>query len=195
MKLLRFLPSILGLALILTLMGCSKSSAADDLLPDDQYYIKFKADGRPVIFANDAVTSVVIGTFSEYATNSPDMRSSGIIGTKDVKDGDNYFAIQVATVEEAKLNAPYTNYTPGGGKIKADSFISTYTKGEQVFGVVDETLYELTGDEVAKSEIKFTEVTDETIKGTFSGTWYDFDDSFIQITEGEFYVPRIKNGS
>ncbi len=195
MKLLRFLPRILGLALILTLMGCSKSSAVDDQLTSDQYYIKFKADGRLVIFANDNVTSVVIGTFSDYANNSPDMRSSGIIGTKDAKDGDNYFAIQIATIDEVSLNTSYTNYTASSAKVKADTFISTYIIGEQVFGVVDEEVYEATETTVAKSEIIFTEVTDKSIKGTFSGTWYDFGadiNKSIKITAGEFFIPRIK---
>ncbi len=198
MKTSRLLFVLLGFLSLLNIMGCKK-----DLLPEDdffnsseEFYIKFKSDGELVVFANDNVNSILIGTFSEMANNSTDQYGSGINGTRDLNGENKYFSIFIGTLEETQLNTTYTNYTTGGSKIQADNFISTYIIGEEVFGSVDEVFYELTGIGVPDTQILFTEVSEKTIKGTFSGTWTNFQSDnniSIKITEGEFYIPRIRN--
>lgn len=198
MKLLKFLTILAVSILLVGLSGCSKSSSSEDLPPDDGYYITFKVDGQEVAFANDNQYSTVLGTFN-IPSSSGDQYATAIIASKST-DGSNAdaFTIICGTVDEAEAHIIYTNYTANAPKMKAFTFLGTYGNvNDQVYGTVDETLMDLFENTKADSEITFTEVTDKTLKGTFSGTWYDIESDpypSIKITEGKFYVPRLKNG-
>lgn len=197
MKAQRFLSMGLGMALFLVLLGCSKSSDGDDQLQNDQYYIKFKVDGQDVTFANDNQYSTVLGTFNVPGSNG-DQYASSIIASKST-DGSNAdaFTIICGTLDEAEIQVTYTNYTVNAPKMKTYTFLGTYGNvNDKIYGTVDETLMDLFENTKADSEITFTEVTDKTLKGTFIGTWYDISaDNYpsIKITQGAFFVPRIKN--
>ncbi|WP_373517145.1 hypothetical protein [Pricia sp.] len=198
MKNMRLTIALLTLTLAINLTGCSKTdglSPEEEMLAADQYFIKFKVNGKLKVFANDNVNSVVLGTFNDLAdTGTGDQYASGIIGTNDLNGDEAYLSITFSTFEETLLNTAYTDYEPNDPKIRAATFIAIYTVDEIIYGSVDEVFSATHPKYTSDSEISFIEVGEKFTKGRFSGTWYNVgsNDPSLKITEGEFYVPRLK---
>ena len=189
---------LLTFTMVLCLLGCTKTdglSPGTDLLPTDNFFIKLKVNGKQVVFANDNVNSVVIGTFNDLASaGDGDQYVSGIIGTNDVNGDNAYLSITFSTLEETLLNTTYTDYDPNNPKIRAATFIAVYILGDITYGSVDQVFSEMLPNYTSDSEITFTEVGEKYTKGQFHGTWYNVgsNDPPLKITEGEFYVSRLK---
>ncbi len=196
MKLRTYTRKALRTALVLAmaigaLSGCSKD---DSVAITDDYYVTFEVDGNTVAFSGNKADLNVVGTFNVLEADETDQYASGIAAYSE--DGGT-ISILIGTLQPAKVNTIYTNYTVAEPKIKADTYMATltYNSGANVIGTWAEEALSLVGL-VADSEIIFTEVTDTYMKGQFSGTWYIFEEEDnipVKISNGEFKVARYGN--
>jgi hypothetical protein len=92
----------------------------------------------------------------------------------------------------AAVNTVYTtNQTTIPGAIQDDLFSLVYFSPDSE-NFICSSLAEFNG-KVSDGRITFSEVTQTSLKGVFSGNFYNADYSkTIAITEGEFFVKRYK---
>lgn len=178
------------LLLTITLSSCSEDEANG---LSSEFYIKFNANGNSFSFEGNSADNNVLGTFNVLEADETDQYASGITA---VSDGNN-ISILIGTIEEAMVNTVYTNYITETPMVKADTYVSALStdSGLTAFGSLNQELLLLLDGVIADSEIVFTEVTDTYLKGTFSGTWYNFEENNvgISISNGEFMVKRLGN--
>jgi|SRR5690606_16815233 len=191
MKLLKFLTILAVSILLVGLSGCSKSSSSEDLPPDDGYYITFKVDGSLKEYKGNYENGNLIGNFN--AKNNEGYVSSWVIGLKNSSENDkNLISLTIGDVNDHQVNKTYTNKESSN---KDYLFLVIYTdeNGKKYSTVNNKILIPEGG--VLDAELTFTEVNDKLEKGIFSGTFYNNeDDTPITLSEGKFYVPRLKNG-
>lgn len=180
---------------MLLMLACICGCSNDDTDPESaEFHITFRAEGEKLAFTGNRLDNNVVGTFNVAETGDTDQYASGITA---VSDDGSTISILIGTFQQASAHTVYTNYTSNGPKVKADTYVSGLTtqSGSEVVGSVNEELISVIPGTVADCEIVFSEVTDSALKGSFSGTWYNFQDNntAVRITEGEFHVQRYGN--
>lgn len=159
---------------------------------NSEFFITFKANGTEISFIGSDLSNTVVGTFNTTNADETNFMASGITG---VSDNNNNISILINTLENASINTVYTNYTTDLPKIKSDVYTSGFAtdSGSSVFGSLNEEILLVIDGTVADCEIVFTEVTNTSLKGMFSGTLYNFQEgnTAVQITNGEFKVKRF----
>jgi hypothetical protein len=169
---------ILQFAIFVSCLGilaaCKKENGASGNAPTTGYYMKFKANGTQVNFTASLASKDTL-IYGFYAMGVAGVNSS----TSDQFELDLY-----------SYSLPSNGLSFSGGIVPETNQPAAFlTYGiystQSVF-----TSLPSTNNEVS---VVFTEVTDDYIKGTFSGTLYaDLTTVKYKITDGEFYAARQK---
>ena len=177
------------LSLVLPLFpGCSSDD--DDAEPENEaaYYFRFKTDNTPVDYVFTPIN--LTATFNAYSENE-----GGYVvqvgARRELATADkNQFSIHLVHSGEIQKGIPYSaNEEPG--QSVPDMLLN--------FGYYNENGLVYISSLFGEAAVLFTEVTETSVKGTFSGRVVAADTSGgtiniideIEITEGSFYVPRF----
>ncbi|WP_318345612.1 hypothetical protein [Flagellimonas baculiformis] len=178
------------------LLGCSESDDG----PDDtagEYYFSFKVDGTQVSYEFTPNTQINLTGIIDHDTTS-DLYAVNIAGIDNIFETEptNRFTIFLGDSENFATGIAYTNLQGQGDKTPDSLFSMGYFDGEgnlysAGLNSTPTPLYDL-------ATVRFTEITDSHISGSFSGTlkWYDTSVGTVElvgsvvITEGAFKVPR-----
>lgn len=152
------------LLLVITLGSCSK----DDEPAENEYYVRFNANGEKIEFT---VQGAVVAAFGQ-AGNKYNAVFTGYDATSNIN-------LQVFDNKEITTSA-YSGYTLSGTSF-IGALIGYNDKSGTLF--MQDALNPVTS-------ITITEITSTTVKGIFSGTVKASGKSDISITNGEFYVWR-----
>ncbi|MFA5327641.1 MAG: hypothetical protein WC384_07610 [Prolixibacteraceae bacterium] len=182
--------------LFLLLAGCSKDDDGSNDNGNSEYYFQFKVDGtdQNYKFGDNQVN--LVGSYG-YDGNTG-VYALNISGINNIfESGKNTLVIFVSDTGEISKGVNYSNI-PGEGDDYPDfSFSMGYYNSEgNLFiagGAGDNPMFGL----YKPAFVKFSEIAESVISGTFSGTllWYDNSggtnvlmDSVV-ISEGKFNVP------
>jgi hypothetical protein len=184
-KLKRLSLLLFGLGLFLSSCKKEDSKPAEALKP--AYAVKFKVDGIPKVFTNDAacIFNFYEPTEKKYLTtitaserpNSPKWNTFGIIlsHTKTILNGETFV----------------NSYIIKDASIENSLWLSFSDENEVFYASIGDTLTKLLGIS-SDGQVKFTEIKDGSVRGTFSGTFYnDTHTRFKKITDGEFYLAAL----
>jgi hypothetical protein len=150
--------------LIVTFGSCSK----DDEPAENEYYVRFNANGEKIEFT---VQGAVVAAFGQ----SGSQYNAVFTGY----DANTNISLQVYD-NKSIAPATFTGYTLSGS-----NFVGALIGYQDKTG----TLY-TQGATNPNSIITITEITSAAVRGTFSGTVKATGKSDISITNGEFYVWR-----
>jgi hypothetical protein len=193
----RYILGLILLVIILLPVGCSKDDDSFNDNEDSEYQFQFKVDGteQKYIFGDNQVN--LTGSYG-YNGNIG-VYSINIAGSRNIfESGKNTLSIFVSDTREFSKGVTLSNI-PGEGDDYPDfSFSMGYFNNEGNLyiagGAGDNPMFGL----YKPAFVKFSEISETYISGTFSGTllWYDSSsgsnvllDSVV-ITEGKFNVPR-----
>lgn len=188
MKTIRILITVMGISLFLILSGCSNDSSSDDTLPDKEYFITFKVNGKQKEYKGNYEDGNLLGIFN--AKGDKGYVSSWFTGLKNSSESkQNFISFSILDVNDHQVNETYTNKETTN---KDYLFLATYIdeNGENYSTVNNKILIPEGG--ILDGELIFTIANDQLEKGKFSGTLYNNeDDTPIKITDGEFSVIRL----
>ncbi|WP_159076489.1 hypothetical protein [Flagellimonas amoyensis] len=188
---------LLLLLFSLCLLGCSKSDDGPDNTAGE-FYFSFKVDGVQVSYEYTPDTQINLTGILDHDTASG-LYAINIAGIDDIFETTltNRLTIFLGDSNNFTTGISYTNIE-GQGDSTPDSLFTMgyfdavgnlYSAGMNITAT---PLYEL-------ATVRFTEITDSHISGSFSGTltWYDTSGGTVElvgsvtITEGVFKVPRF----
>lgn len=187
---------LLLLLVNMLLFSCSKSDNGPDDTPGD-YYFSFKVDGTQVSYEFTPDTQINLTGILDHDTASG-LYAINIAGIDDIFETEltNRFTIFLGDSENFATGIAYTNLQGQGDSTPDSLFSMGYFDGEgnlysAGLNPTPTPLYDL-------ATVRFTEITDSHISGSFSGTlkWYDTSGGTVElvgsvvITEGAFKVPR-----
>jgi hypothetical protein len=193
-----YLPSIIALLVGLFFAGCSKDG--DEPRVKSEYYFRYKVDGtqQDYEYGNNQIN--LVGSHG-YDPNTKTF-AINIAGIRNIMEsGKSTITILISATKDFTTGVNYSNI-PGAGDDYPDFLFTMgyydpdgnlYVAGGQGDSPIYAELYE-------PAFIKITEMTEDYMAGTFSGTliWYntahgknEFIDSVV-ISEGTFKVPRSK---
>jgi hypothetical protein len=184
------------LLVILFTMGCSKDD--DTTEKESEYYFRYKVEAsqQDYKFGNNQTNLIGSHGFDENTATF----AINIAGIQKISEpGKNTLSIFVSDTEGFTTGIDYSNIPGEGDEYPDFIFTMGYYDGEGNLyiagGQGDNPIY---ADLYEPAFVKFSEITDTYISGTFSGVliWYDssqgtneFIDSVV-ISEGTFKVPR-----
>jgi hypothetical protein len=163
------------LSSLIYLPACQKEGST----PSDNYYFEATIDGSVRSYPATP-TAVMLDTLDFYSLG---LAAYTAVGSNDV------FALTIAQK---------------AGPVTTGTYIDDYTNEDRIVGggfnlgaTDDASQYGAGLDEGPdpKLTITITELTDKTIKGTFSGTFFDHGGEGpgkVAVTDGKFYLPLFK---
>lgn len=182
--------------LALLLAGCSKDDDGSNDNGDSEYFCQFKADGidQNYKFGDNQVN--LTGNYG-YDTKTG-IYALNISGSKNIfESGKNTLVIFVGDTGGISKGVNYSNI-PGEGDDYPDfTFLMGYYNSEgniyTAGGAGNNPMFGL----YKPAFVKFSEITESVISGTFSGTllWYDSSGGTnvlmgsVIISEGKFNIP------
>jgi|GEM_PF-3263429 len=187
--------SIGGIFIVaLIIGGCKKTTNSTDLDTTGKYYISFKANGEQVKYTNPVIVdSLPIGyDFGGYHVRIWEMGAANL----------QIHSMSLGILTEDSLPQSGRTYKESdiiSGIWYGVIFAFNDSRGKyeyQSSGTYDSPVAEFYPDIPKDCTITLTDVGSNTLKGTFSGTVYTFNDNGepvftdkISITDGEFYLP------
>lgn len=163
--------AFLLIALTLLFSACKKISGNDP-----EYFLKFKLNGNWVTH-----TAAVGELGPDLADDS--YTDLGITGNSD--NGNEVFDIGI---QVAGSNFSTGTYNTDDHTVFISYVINSPALKFYTLGSVD-------GQPDSRYTVTITSITDDTIKGTFTGNYLEdgsVGDATVEVTEGEFVVPRIR---
>lgn len=163
--------AFLLIALTLLFSACKKNSGNDP-----EYFLKFKLNGNWVTH-KAAVGELGPDLADDSYTNL------GITGNSD--NGNEVFDI---TIQVAGSNFATGTYNTDDHAVFVAYAINSPALKFYTLGSVN-------GQADSRYTVTITSITDDTIKGTFTGNYLEdglVEDDTVEVTEGEFVVPRIR---
>lgn len=180
----------------LCLPSCSKSDDGPDETAED-YYFRFKVDGEQVSYIYTPDTQINLTGIIDHDPGSGTY-AANIAGINTIFETDltNRLIIFIGDSEDIVTGASYTNIEGQGDRTPDSGFSMGYFDAQgnlysAGLNVIATPLYDL-------ATVRFAEITDAHISGSFSGTltWYDASGGSVElvgsvaISEGTFKVPR-----
>ncbi|MCE7053113.1 hypothetical protein LZF95_00395 [Algoriphagus sp. AGSA1] len=174
----------------LSSVGCSKDSDAN---PQPEYYFRFKVDGSTVDYSDLVSQAFYPGTTSvNYYVEESDIYQSMIFSTANVNEVLKN-ALQIVTWHREPFSVNVTYSTTGSASSQnVPHFFQFgyYDSSGTLYFAREQSYYEPISLTATDATIRFTEISDTRIKGTFSGMLHNHNQTvWITITEGEFQVP------
>lgn len=188
---------LMAFTFLFALMGCSSDDSEPNDTQERDYYFHFKADGAQVDYEYQPETQINL-TGSILFDSSTNTNVVSIAGIEDIFDSgtQNRLTIFLSDSADIVTGIDYTNIVGEGDRTPSSIFLMNYYDEQgNLYSAALNTgptaLYEF-------AKVTFTEITDDKISGTFSGTltWYDLSNGTVQlvdsvlISEGIFSVPR-----
>ena len=169
--------------------GCSSSN--DSIIPQPaltSYFVKFKVNGNQVEFILDGYTHFDDAAGNFNVDDSVD-KSAGVGAGR--YENEESIALLIENSSDFEVNTTYSNYNSSSSTQPNLLFFTYRNLNGDSFGTVNETdLVNLYPDAVANATIRFTSETATSLSGNFSGRFYNSNDNYVDITEGEFHVLR-----
>lgn len=174
--------------LAVVLWSCSESN--DDFIKRSNHYIKFKVDGKQITYSGeDDYSSNLFSIFNQKNDSEYISVASGIKNNSDSEN--NHISLSISNQTEIQVNTIYTNNAALANSKEPLLFLVIYIDSIGVhYSTVNNALV-IPENGVLDGQILYTEVNNDIVKGKFSGTIYNENDEGVQITEGEFFIPRI----
>ncbi len=187
--------TLLSLATILLLaVGCSN----DDDKPaqtETEFYFRFKVNGEQVTYTYTPETQINL-TGGYLFDEKNQLHVIQLSGTQSIYEPSrNQMVIYINNTSEFTTGLTYSNIESADVTLPFYLLMGYFDADGKGFSaamnVISTPLWE-------NVYVKFDEITDSGIKGTFSGKLYQYNTSSgqnmlegeVQITAGEFYVPR-----
>jgi hypothetical protein len=172
MKLRTTLPLITIVIFSLLVAGCGKSGGKE---PGD-YFIKYKANGAWFTWKDvfgDLGPSLITNGVTTFGLESFD---------DDEMDAFDIFLNVTGSIGTGTYTFPADNIT-------VDYRLNAYGPSETIYGI-----NQVTGRPAPQFTLTFTSITDDEIRGTFTANYLGRSgtDETIELTEGEFVIPRIR---
>jgi hypothetical protein len=170
---------ILSIAFIIGFSSCQKENSEDNT--DTNYHVSFKADGISKSFTE--FTGAHFDTTSGFVTLT-------VLGSASQTNNSNYFGFYLNNDSGAALIVPgeykdvFTNFT----------LLSTYNINAFPYEAGQSVAEEAADNNITIAnhfKVNITSMNKETVKGTFSGDFYEslnIRGKKITITDGDFYV-------
>lgn len=155
-----------------TVSSCSKENDADEK-EEHEYYISFQANGKLVEFRNQPLLMAGFAEQGGYYLG-------GITGSGE--NGSNFGFVIVNDSPVTK--GTYSSLTVLSGGKTGVLFAYKQKDSEVIYSSSDIITALL-------STVTITELTEEFVRGTFSGKVKASDNPDISITNGEFFVKRV----
>ncbi|MFD2823839.1 hypothetical protein ACFS5M_09175 [Lacinutrix iliipiscaria] len=178
------------LLLFTTLNSCSSDNGDGGSSGDIDYYIRYEVNGTLIefLFNGDNHIDNAYGNFN--LIDSGNNIASIAAGRHEIGN-DESLLLSIRNPSEIQINTTYSNYM-SATTTQPEVLLFTYLDtGGTSFGTFNEDdLTNLYPAAVANAKILFSEVTTTYMKGTFSGRFYNSNDNYIEITNGEFKVIR-----
>lgn len=180
----------LTLLLFSVLVGCSSD---DDDTTQPTYLFRFKVDGDAVDYSH--VVSQAYYPGSSWANQVYDDGTyySMIFATNDVNEvTKDAVQLLIRHPEAIKANVTYgTTSSTATSHISPDFFqFGYYDANKALYLAREHSYYEAINQSPTTATIRFTEISNTRIKGTFSGTLHNYNRTvWITITDGEFDLP------
>lgn len=169
---------LFALALIVLFTGCQKESGNSA----GEYYVSFSVNGTAKKYTGYTFGHTeIVGTDAELQ----------VVGTTSTTTFDNYMGI-------------YLNNYPGSGTFTTGEYtdastsftlLATYESGGKSYEAGQSVAEDAAANSITIAnhfKTTITQINDKTIRGTFSGDFYENGDvqtgAKISITNGEFYV-------
>lgn len=155
---------VLGLVILaMVFSSCKKEDAGPE-----EYVMKFKANGAPVVLN---VRGSLVAAFAQ----------AGTVFNGVFTGSDNVSSISLQVYDNKTISA--TTYS--GYKLVGSAIVGALISYNDAKG----TPY-TQGSVNPDASVTISEITETTVRGTFSGTLKSAGNPDISITEGEFYVWR-----
>ena len=159
------------------------------------YYFRFKAEGQLVEYPYQPETQINL-TGGKYYDGVNLLHIIQLSGTQNIYQSlKNQIVFRLDHTEELTTGITYSNLS-SSAVVTPHTFLFAYydENGKSYIAANNSTTVSI-WDEVT---IKFSQIDDSGLKGNFSGTGKSYDSSSgqniltgsVQITDGEFYVPR-----
>lgn len=160
------------LLIAFSFFSCKKNS-------DNNYYVKLKINGSWVTW------KVVVGELGPDLANSA-KTDFGVTANDDaMKD-----------VFDISIQVDGSNFNTGSYDSDNSNYwvVISYAKGPGAVGSKYFDIEDAPNRPVSKYVVNVTSINDKELRGSFSGNYlYDYsDDEVMDITEGEFFVKRIR---
>lgn len=182
-------PKALLLLSLIILCACSGNDDNGNGNPGQQqeldYYIRFDANGSTqemnIVYNENGPSSTVSGivNHSGEVNNNQEIYVSIVAGISQISGNDgSMISFHLWTETPIEIGVTYQ-----------DEDIMSMTA---MYGVSETEAYQESsafGTKDTDLQLKFTEYSNNELRGTFSGTLFGSSDAEMQITNGEFYVP------
>lgn len=180
---------IIGICAVLccALFFCACKKSVADILPDDDYYIRFKVDGTQKEYKTEIFVNAEM----------PDGQTAGwyVAGIAGVAEDftSSSISLSISDVEPLKIDKTYEIvYHAGSNDVPKTLATMMYMESGEGFYSATQT----NEPGFSSAQLRFTEITDEYVKGTFNGVLLESPSEPAPIkytlTSGEFFVPRKK---
>ncbi len=178
------------LLLFATLNSCSSGDDNGGTSGDIDYYVRYEINGTLIEFLFNG-NNHIDNAFGYFNLIDSGNNLASIGAGRHEIGNDEGLLLSIRNPSEIQTNTTYSNYV-STTTTQPDALLFTYLDtGGTSFGTFNEDdLTNLYPAAVANAKILFTEVTTTYMKGTFSGRFYNSNDNYIEITNGEFKVIR-----
>ena len=182
------------LSSLVILVACTKGDHNDTSQQITDYYFKFNLDETTVNY--DFKPESQINLTGIYVFDkSNQLHVIQITGSDNIfKPNENQFIIYLNTASEFKISTAYSNASSLDTETPANFLMGYYNKNGEIFtaSVNSQNL-----NLWKNCYVTFDEITEDAIKGTFSGELLRYDTSTgqnllvgsVTIKDGKFYVP------
>lgn len=188
---------LLAIGLCTLAISCSGDDSGPAITEGD-YFISFEVNGKKMEYRQAPDELKIVGNFNLDNDLDPynEMDYTSVIsGHKDVVESEkNGILLGITTEDEIKTNITYTNYPATPPKIEPIGFIMGYFDEDGIHYSVVNSIDLIPEDGVLNAELKYTDVNNASLRGSFSGTLYhNKTGNSVDITNGKFYVQRVQN--
>lgn len=185
-----------ALFLLLSLGSCSSDGPGEQGPGQGEYFFKFKVEGEAISYPFTPATQINLTGILDHDPNTG-LHVANIAGIKDntVADLADRLTFFLGDPNEFATAQPYSNVA-GADRILPATFQMAYAdaQGDIYVASINTTAPPL----YAPAQLQFTEIAQDHISGTFSGTLNRYDISggklelvgSLAISEGSFKVPR-----
>jgi hypothetical protein len=191
-RLFLLVPCILFLSCSPSDDGSGTGDGPDNVDNPEGYYFRVKMNNGELIYEYDALAPNLGGNFNNTTNDGTYVVS--IACTRDIRESNkNNMVFSLSSDIPFTSGTTYAN-SPSPTTIEPKLFVVAYLDGQELlYNTYNENVLLLTfPDAEANSSIRFSEVTDTYMEGTFSGTIYNGENGSITLTDGEFKLKRFK---
>lgn len=187
-------PYYLLFSLIFIFQACSPDDTSMDG-DTSEYYFRYKVDGKQIDYPFKPETQINLSGI--YESNGQ-LYAIQVFGAADILDSgqNNQLVLHIGDSTEITTNITYTNIEAPDSTVPGSNFSMGYTDMDKIVFITSKNV--ISTQLYKNARIRFEKISENNIKGIFSGTLSYYDMSTgkpvlakeVVITDGEFNVPR-----